>query len=179
MCPFVASAVFLSEPTVRFAATGDHLPPGVFTHDSLSHQRPIRTLLDGSQHPNPTPGGVPSRQAIRAALDRAGISERRRSTELDHGRLSLLGPLERDLDDDLAYTESLVLEVGPQKKHEARLYHVRRDATAAERERVRTEALREYNALDQPAPLNHSAILRPTQWVDDDRGPVLSCMNTA
>ena len=181
--PYVDACVFLSDPTVRSELTvqGRH---NIFGRDAeRDDELPSeRAALGGILEHLTTLGPVPSGRRRRLidrpiaaklvkAIGQIGIRERSSRREVSDYRIErLLHDVEADTTDSVSYQDFLGRHRSVDLERKLRVYPLEHNATAEQREAAHRAAVREFEML---RPLHHSGILRPHDFAEHERGPVL------
>ena len=175
--------MFLSDPTVRSELTvqGRH---NIFGRDADRDDEvpPDRAALGGIlEHLTalgPAPSGRRPRRIDRPlaaklvkAIGQIGIRERSSRREVGDYRIErLLHDVEADTTDSVSYQDFLGRHRSVDLERRLRVYPLEHNATAGQREAAHRAAVREFEML---RPLHHSGILRPHDFAEHERGPVL------
>ena len=181
--PFVDACVFLSDPTVRseLSVQGRH---NIFGRDADgdTEMPPERAALGGIvEHLTELrsdPSGRRRRRIDRPlaaklvkAIGQIGIRERSSRREVGDYRIErLLHDVEADTTDSVSYQDFLGRHRSVDVERRLRVYPLEHNATAEQREAAHRAAVREFEML---RPLHHSGILRPHEFAEHERGPVL------
>ena len=181
--PYVDACVFLSDPTVRseLAVQGRH---NVFGRDAdrdgeLPPERAtLGGILEHLMALGPDPSGRHRRRIDRPlaarlvkAVGQIGIRERSSRREIGDYRIEqLLRDVEAETIDSVNYQDFRGRHRSVDLERRLRVYPLERNATAEQREAAHRAAVREFEML---RPLNHRGILRPHEFAEHERGPVL------
>ena len=181
--PYLAECVFLSDPrlTVKLNRHGrdqifgrDPDPGKDFPPERVA----IGGIVDQLTSLDPDSNGRPRRRIQRPVVERlvkavnqVGIRERTSRREVgDYLVGRLLDDVTADTTTGIAYQDFLGKHRSLETERRLRIYPLERNATAEQREAAQRAARREFHLL---RPLDHPGIVRPVDYTDHERGPVL------
>ena len=181
--PYIDACVFLSDSTIRseLNVQGRHK---VFGRDAdageelPSERAAIGGLLEHLIGLGPDRSGRrrhrierPTVTKLTKAIDQIGIRERSSRREVGDYRVEkLIRDVEADTSDSVNYQDFLGRHRSLDLERRLRVYPLERNATAQQRQAAQRAAVREFQLL---RPLDHGGILRPHEFAEHERGPVL------
>ena len=182
--PYIAECVFLSDPNLRSGLN----PQGrfqVFGRDGATRDDPLPPeraalggIIDQLSSLDPDESGRPRKRIPHSIVDRMikaieqlGIRERSSRREIGDYKIGrLLVDVEADATTGVAYQDFEGTHRSLNLTRRLRLYPLELNATTEQREAAQRAARREFELLDR---LDHSGIVKPLDYTDHERGPVL------
>ncbi|MBX6314303.1 MAG: protein kinase, partial [Isosphaeraceae bacterium] len=172
--PFIEPLVFCSAPELRFELQGTAAHRVCLRDREKSGETPARPGIlaaimrrecVGLEHQPKGTHDRPTAKMVSQAMDQIGIRASQRHRKVSDYEL------EQIIGDGPGYQDWLATHVRlKDSKRRVRLYHVRTESSAEEREKIERAALREFQILET---LQHPAVLRIYGYSEHALGPAL------